>query len=300
MVASDRLTGLTSICRRPLRKKRAVLGLVVVLLGMAFLRVWTSGVYYRSLPNPACAIRLPLIEVGIGADDKGVDLRVVKNAGSQYPAVHVGGMNNMTDRHGYIVNCLGFVIAVLPTRYDGGDYSVEPYAATVVPYWLGIVGAGFLLARMSRVRAWLAQYRRPSRLSGYAAVAVLLFFAVMNLVPSAWRPGMSIRPHSFGEWLDLIFRPGSAHSVIMLNYGFPFRCYESGLINGQSVDYFYGARVGWQPHLAAENICAALLTAFAVVFVESVRRSDSLRPAPPRTKLADTSVDTALPERPTR
>jgi len=256
-------------------KKRLVLRIAaLVFIGSSFLWVWTSGIYHRPLPKPACAIRLPFVSLGAGANDEGVHFVVMKQRGMQFPTIHFGSrfFGSAGYHHGCVVNVLGLVIAVLPTEYSGGDYSVSSHAALVVPYWLLILGSGFLLAVLTPVATRIRPFCKISIFSGGAASFVLVLFGAMNLVPSAWRPGAAIQPQTIGEWVTLTFHPGAVHSEIMLVYGFPFPCYRKGIINEQSVDLFYGASVGWEPHKAMENFCVAALTVLIVVLAIELLR----------------------------
>jgi len=245
---------------------------LIVSLG---LWVWTSGIYYRALPTPACAIRLPFVLLQACADGEGVHLLAMKERASQFPAIQferASYLGNAGYHHGCVVNVLGLVTAVLPTEYCGGDYIVWPHIALVLPYWLLIVGAGCLLVVLTPAATWIAPYCRPSKVSGAAAALVCLLFATLNVVPSAWRPGAAIEPQTIQEWVTLTLEPHTAYSEIMLVYGFPFPCYRNGIIDGQSVNLFYGAEVGWEPHKAMENFCVAALAAFGVVLgIERVR-----------------------------
>ncbi len=271
------------LCRSKLR----VPIVASVFIGSSLLWLWTAGIYYRPLAKPACAIRLPFILLQAGANDEGVHFLAMRQSGRQFPTVHFRGtfFGNAGYHHGRVVNVLGLVIAVLPTEYNGGDYLVSPHVALVVPYWLLIVGSGCLLAVLTPAATRLRRFCRVSKLSGGAAGFVLVLFAAMNLVPSAWRPGAGIQPRTFGEWVTLTFQPGAAYAKIMLVYGFPFPCYRRGIINGQSVELFLGASVGWEPHKAMENVCVAVLTAVSVALaIEWLRHYRTGQPSGPLNK----------------
>ncbi len=226
--------------------------------------VWTSGVYYRPLPTPGCAVRLPFVMLGSCADGEGIHFLAMKQRASQFPAIHFG-RGDTGYHHAYVVNILGLVMAVQPTKYDGGDYSVAPYAALIMPYWLLILGAGRVLVVRTPVFTWIAPYCRLSKLSGGVACFVCLVFAMLNFVPSTW--GSAIEPQTISEWATLTLRPDTTYSEIMLVYGYPFPCYHRGIINGESVNLFYGERTGWEPHRAMENACVAAFAVFCAVFV---------------------------------
>jgi hypothetical protein len=275
------------------RRKLVVPVVALVLVGSSFLWVWTSGIYYRTLPTPAFAIRLPFVLLQACANDEGVHLLAIKERANQLPAIQferASYLGNAGYHHGCVVNILGLVMAVLPTEYCGGDYVVSPHTALVLPYWLLIVGAGCLLVVLTPAVTWIRRYCRPSKVSGGAATLVCLLFVMLNVVPSAWRPGAAIEPQTIHEWVTLTLEPHTTHSEIMLVYGFPFPCYRKGIINGQSVNLFYGASVGWEPHKAMENICVAVLTAFGVVLAIELLRHwvTGQQTAPPNKSLNPT------------
>ncbi len=224
------------------RTRRVVVPVAAMtLLVSSGLWVWTSGVYYRPLPAPACVVRLPFVSLEACANDEGVHFVAMKQRARQWPAIQFGCARHGVYPHGYVFNILGLVVSVLPTQYDGGDYFVSPHAALVLPYWLLIVGAGYLLIVLTPVATWIAPYCRLSKFSGSVAGCICVLFALLNLVPSAWRPGATIRPESIREWVTLTLEPHVDYPEIMLVYGFPFACYRKGLIDGQSVNLFYGA-----------------------------------------------------------
>ena len=106
--------------------------------------VWTSGIYYRPLPTPGCAIRLPFVMFGATANDEGIHFLVMNQRAGQFPTVHFErGFTSYGDS--YAVNMLDLVVAVLPAEYNGGDYTVSPHAALVLPYWLMILGSASVL-----------------------------------------------------------------------------------------------------------------------------------------------------------
>ena len=238
----------------------------ITLLVSFGLWVWTSGVYYRPLPTPGCAIRLPFVSLGASANDDGIHFRAMKQRAGQFPEIHFGG-GYTGSHHSHGFNMLGLVMAVLPTEYDGGDYRVSPHVAVVLPYWLLIVGAVGVLAIRTPVFNWIAPYCRPSKLSWGMAGFVCVVFALLNFVPSTWGPGARTRPQTISEWAALTLQPDATNSGVMRVYGYPFPCYRRGVINGESVSLFQGARTGWEPHRAMENVCVAAFAVFCVVLV---------------------------------
>ena len=206
------------------------------------------------------------------ANDEGIHFLAMKQRADQFPEIQSGG-GFTAYYHGYVVNILGFVMAVLPTEYNGGDYVVSPHTALVLPYWLLMVGAVCVLVVRTPVFTWIGPYCRLSKLSGGMAGFACVVFAILNFVPSTWGPD-AIQPQTISEWTALALQPDAAHSEIMLVYGYPFPCYRKGIINGQSVELFYGARVGWEPHRAMEDACVAAFAVSCVVLVtQRLRKS---------------------------
>jgi hypothetical protein len=110
-----------------------------------------------------------------------------------------------------------------------------------------------------------------------AAALVLVLFLLSNLVPDTnrpGRPGTAIRPPDVFEWCRLIFIP-SSYRDLDLRYGFPAVCYRRQIIDGQTVQSFYGSdHFGWQAEQTMENLLLAVLSAtFVGWMVQRVMRS---------------------------
>jgi hypothetical protein len=67
----------------------------------------------------------------------------------QFAVEPLGGVGAY--HHGSI-GALGFVFALLPKTFNGGDYTVPPHLAIVIPYWFiaGLSGAVFLECILAR------------------------------------------------------------------------------------------------------------------------------------------------------
>lgn len=248
----------------------------VTLLVSSILWVRTWAISHTHPETPVCAVHLPSFFLQTCAREDGVHfLAVLQNtvhfASIQFrPATFFGSSGYHV---GSVVNILGLVIAISPFAHTDGDSHTAPYAAAVLPYWLLIVGSGSVLIVNTAAAAWLRRCGRLSTVSGMAAAGVVALFAVLNLIPSAWRPGASIQPQSLEEWVTLMFSPHTAYSELMVIYGFPFSFWHRGIINGQYVDQFYGATVGWEPHKFMDNLCTVTLLAFGVALAtEWLRR----------------------------
>ncbi|MEX1233169.1 MAG: hypothetical protein WEB58_23160 [Planctomycetaceae bacterium] len=272
-------------------RKYAAPSAAIVFIASCFLWVWTSGIYYRSLPTPACRLRLPFVVMQVAARDNGVHFLAMQNRAAQFPEIHFKKgihFGRSGYHYGHVVNLLGFTVAVLPTRVIDYDYIARPYLAFVLPYWLLFVASGYVLVSRTTINQHLAPYCRFSPASSIAAGLVLLLMTVLNIVPVVSMPKPNIQPKSLAEWVTLTISPKNVYAEVMLDYGYPFTCLHNGIINGESVTFFHGASVGWKPHRAMENVMAAVLMAFmAVVAVNSLgqliygmSRPSGLRPEP--------------------
>jgi hypothetical protein len=244
---------------------------------------WTSRIFSHSPATPAVALRTSSgLAQGCALDD-GVHFIVMQggfgqSAGIQFDrATYLG---NAGYHHGTVVSFLGFIAAVLPTTFNGGDYILSPHVAFVLPYWALLIGFGWLSLRLTGLSKLFAPYRKWTKASIALGLCVLILFALLNFVPSAWRPGATIEPEGFSQWSLLLFFPQEAYSEVMLEYGYPFVCLTRGIINGQPVHSFYGAEVGWKQHKAMENVCIAVIAMFATgIVVEWVRSRTRRREA---------------------
>ncbi|MBN1974944.1 MAG: hypothetical protein JW787_14985 [Sedimentisphaerales bacterium] len=221
--------------------------------------------------KPAVAIQSRFALSQVCARNDGIHFLVTESRGRQLLKVHFKHVNYMGNdgyRWGHVINLLALVIAISPTGTGGIDYIVSPYMAIAIPYWFLISGTGFLLVKLTSISRWIAPYCRPTKISASAGVIIILIFILLNIVPfAAWRPGSKIQPQSISEWMILTFSPKSAYSDVMLVYGFPFSCYKKGYIDGQPVNLYYGASVGWKSYKVMENLCIALFSIFVTMCV---------------------------------
>jgi hypothetical protein len=114
-----------------------IIALLFLLLSVG-LWLYASGVYYR-----------PLEQLGIAWRTQGLVLQTFSNKGAahvvvvaekpefnlQFELARPSYARIADYHHGSIVDFLGFAFAWLPAEFDGGDYTVRPYAAVAVPYW---------------------------------------------------------------------------------------------------------------------------------------------------------------------
>ena len=258
--------------RRCIRRTATVLACCGFIVSLALWLAWASDLFYRGLPAPAVAVRASSVLCRACALRDGLHFVAMQGSAGQRGirfdrATHLG---NTGYRHGTVVNFLGFVVAVLPETFSGGDYTVSPHAAFVLPYWALIVGFGWASLCLTGLSTFLAPYRKWSRVSLRWAFGVLVLFAVLNLIPSESRPGMNVRPQGFFEWVLLTLFPDP--NGAKLSYGFPFVCFSRGIINGQAVAVFHGTETGWARHRAMENVCIAIIAMFGTgIAVEWVR-----------------------------
>jgi hypothetical protein len=234
----------------------------LVLTASLFFWLWSAGIYYRPLRQWDIAVSALGWQASAIAAEDGVHFRIGKGYGQRL-TVRWCEANRPSYPFGSVVNLLGLLVAAQPYTHHDGDSILSPNAAIALPYWLLIVlsGAGFLwLTGLGRL---LVPYLRFGIAAWVVMIAVAIVFLGLNAVPSADRPGAQISESGYGgvNRLDqlrrLVFEPES-FADIALRYGFPFRCYEVGLIDGQSVDLYHGAEMGLLPHKAAENLCIAL------------------------------------------
>jgi hypothetical protein len=110
-----------------------------LLLGISVgLWVYSSGVYYRTLEPLAGAWRTHgmvfqafsnkgAAHFVVIADEPELNF-TIESARPSYARI-------AKYHHGSIVDSFGFALAWLPARFNGGDYTVQPYAAMAIPYW---------------------------------------------------------------------------------------------------------------------------------------------------------------------
>jgi hypothetical protein len=248
--------------------------------------------YCRPSQTPAIAIRLPFVLLQCCTSEDGIHFIAMKQNSNQGSAIQFERATHLgyagSGYHwGYFINILGVVMAVLPKTTGDIDYIVSPYVALVLPYWLLIIGTGFLLVTKTSTARWISPFCRPSKVSGIVAVIICLFFLLMNFIPSAGRPGAKIKPQTFHDWITLTLEPETTYSDIMLVYGFPFPCYRKDIINGQTVNLYHGAELGWKPHKAMENICVALFSAFIIICIVQLLRQFGVKSQEKQTGKSD-------------
>ena len=135
------------------RKRRRLAGVAIAACLVSLgLWLWTCGVYYRPLPTPCFALRLPYLTVQASALDSGVHLLAMKGRSDQTTAIGFQPETSLGRGgygHGWVVSAVGLVFVLAPA-FDGGDYGVSPHLALVLPYWLLALGSGWLSWRLVR------------------------------------------------------------------------------------------------------------------------------------------------------
>lgn len=257
--------------------RRAMAAVFFVLLVSATgLWLFTSGIFCRPQPKPSLAVRAPRLLLQATALDNGVHHLCLWQQSNRHTSIQfdrVTYLGNAGYRHGFVASFLGFTFAILKQASGGTDYIVSPHAAVVLPYWFLIIISSLGFLWFSGIGRLLASYCRFSRFSWWLMGITMLVFLTLNCVPSAWRLGAAIRPDSVTEWLNLTFSP-STYPEICLSYGFPFVCYQRGIINGKSVQIFHGYdTLGLHQHRMMENLCIMVASCMAAgMLVEVCRR----------------------------
>ncbi|MEJ7638027.1 MAG: hypothetical protein WKF75_08615 [Singulisphaera sp.] len=252
----------------------------LLLVASISLWAWTSGFPGHGRPRrgPSIAIELPGPVAMMYAGDNGVHFKCAW-WNSRGRAVTIRFDRTAPGRYafGLVANFLGFTIAALTHTYTESDMIVPPYVALVLPYWFLILLFGRAFLRISGISGLVSPYCRFSRYSYWPMAIVALTFAILNCIPSAWRPGAMIIADDLSGWARLIFNPAS-YPEICLHYGFPFICYRRGIIDGKTDHFFHGALLGWEQHRAMENLCIALAAVMIVgMTVEWIRKRGATR-----------------------
>ncbi len=246
----------------------------LLLVASISLWAWTSGFpgHGRPRTGPTIAARLSGLSAMVGAGENGVHSLCSWHSWSRTVSLEFDRTTPRHYAHGFVANLLGFTIAVLTHTHAESDYIVSPYIALVLPYWFLIELFGLAFLHISGISGLVSPYWRFSRYSYWPMAIVALTFAILNFIPSAWRPGAMIIADDLSGWARLILNP-SSYPEICLHYGFPFICYRRGIIGGKTDHFFYGALLGWEQHRAMENLCIALTAAMIVgMTVEWIRK----------------------------
>jgi hypothetical protein len=156
-------------------------GLIALLLLALSVGLWlyASGIYYRSLA--------PL---GIAWRTQGLVFQTFSNGGAAHFVVVADkpefnlqfelarpSYARIAKYHHSIVDFLGFAVAWLPAEFDGGDFTVRPYAAVAVPYWFITLVLGLVVVQWLRFQPMAAVLLR--RLQNFRFSLRTLFLLIL-------------------------------------------------------------------------------------------------------------------------
>jgi hypothetical protein len=161
--------------------------------------------------------------------------------------------------YGLVLNALGLQLALLTRTIHDYDVIMLPYAAVVLPYCLLIVGSSVALLWQLNLLPLVRASLRFSRAAKVAMAVAAIAFVVANCIPWAWRPGAAISP----DELWLVCLEPHRYPEVCLTFGFPFDFYQRGIMDGQAVQYFYGAEMEFHQHRLMDNVCLGFLAMMA-------------------------------------
>jgi hypothetical protein len=162
-------------------------GIIALLLLSLSAGLWlyASGIYYR-----------PLEPLGIAWRTQGLVFQTFSNKGAAHfvvvaeqPEFNLSFESARPSyariaryHHGSLVDAFGFAVAWLPKQFDGGDYTVRPYAAVAVPYWFTTLLLALVVIQWFRFQpaaAILLHRLRNMRFSLRTLFLLILVVAVM-------------------------------------------------------------------------------------------------------------------------
>lgn len=254
------------------RRVRPILLAVSVTILILTLLLWFLHLdpFYRKVDTPGASAAIPGFALTATTPESGLHLKVERYPGFHFDAAVISRQDHTSyraelHRYGFSGNLLGLAVAADPGPVRGGCVFIEPYAATIVPYWMLFLGSAWLSLRFAGLWARVAPHCRWSRFSATGTGLFAMAFIALNFIPlhmlSAHGPEA---PENVWDWMSLIFSPPGYCPEIMLRYGFPFVVFEQGFIGGHPVDIYHGKESGWVPHRAGENLAILLIGTWAV------------------------------------
>jgi hypothetical protein len=270
----------TALSYQPVRKvallwtwKRWVKVVCALLCFLTALGLWVlgTGAYYRHVDTPSVRVKLPYVSVVVDVNtrqwagaQRGVHFVVFKDEGGmRWPAVEPMMPSHLEHGLGWIANVLGLMVVVLPTEYNGGDFIVAAHAALVVPYWVMLVGFGYLGLRFAGLWALVTPWRGWTRRSAAATVLMVLVFAVLNISPNHMESKFG-RERFVGvaDWLEITFSPPGGFESARLDYGFPFSALRLGFEHGALA--WRGGDSGWDAGRVGDDLMLLFVAVMAV------------------------------------
>jgi predicted signal transduction protein with EAL and GGDEF domain len=129
-------------------------------IGLLSLVLWaiSAHVYYRPIGPLAIAARLPGVLLQACSQRSALHLVIMRDDRKpEFALERLTYLGNAGYSHGAVAGGLGFVFALLPKTFDGGDYTVPPHLAVVIPYWFIVGLCGVVCCR------WFFFLRNRSR-----------------------------------------------------------------------------------------------------------------------------------------
>jgi hypothetical protein len=245
--------------RSPWRKRTKLAFLLLCLLASVSLWLYSAGLYYRPLPQPAFSVTGHSFVFQV-CSGRGAIYTTFTWGFPEEPSVGFSSVPNLgrfghLPPHGRGFDLGGFAMRLLLHEIWEGDYNVPPYAAIVIPYWATTTGASLLLLWVSGFYPRLRPYMRFSKHS-VALMGVLgVVFVVANVYPWTTR-----------------------HDGVLREYGFPATYLTRAVQGHETLTFFMGYSLGWrQQQLAEDSLLAVLVVLAAGVCVEFLRHRFALK-----------------------
>ncbi len=249
-------------------------GVLLVSIG---LWIWSSGVIFRSGPAASLGLQTPAVVLGLSGDEAGVRMLISDKARGFAFGVSTDRIGPIRFQHGFVLNALGFTLAVVPRDFVDVDHFISRHLGVVLPYWFLIAFSTYLLLWLCGWLGPLLARLRFSKASIIVMAMILMLFVALNFMPAV-RHGRATQ--GLLGWFNLVAFP-EMHGDVLLAYGFPFECLRTAFAGGRRVDAFMGYDLGWRQEKVMENLIVAALAALAVGLVIERLTSNKALPVPP-------------------
>lgn len=243
-------------------------GVLLVSIG---LWIWHSGVFFRGPRAATVGLQAPFVVLGLSGDETGVRVLISDNfAGGFAFGVFTKQIGPIRFQHGFVLNALGFTLAVVPQDFLDVDHFISRHVGVVLPYWFLFTFSAYLLLWLCGWLGPLLARLRFSKASFIAMAIVLMLFIALNFIPAVYH---GRRPQGLLGWFNVVAFP-ELHGDVLLSYGFPFECLRTAFAGGRRVDAFMGYELGWRQEKVMENLIVAVLAAIVVgMLIERFRQS---------------------------
>jgi hypothetical protein len=247
----------TTKARSPWRKRIELTFLLLCLLTSVGLWLYSAGLYYRPLPQPAFSAtgHSRIFQI---CTERGAIHTIIMWDVPEQPSVGFSRATNLGRGgypfgHGFDLG--GFVLRLLPHTLRDGDCVMAPYAAIVIPYWATTTGLSLLLLWVSGSYPRLRPYMRFSKHSGALMAVLSVVFMVANVYPWTTR-----------------------HDGVLREYGFPATYLTRAVWNNETLTSFMGYSLGWrQQQLAEDSLLAIVVVVAAGVCIGLLRHRFALK-----------------------